>query len=154
MLVVPADYTGQKRASVPPLWSFFCLSDVIDSFCSFFKLDYNYITMLCLFLLYNKVNQLYVYIHPFPLEPPSQFPASSSPPLSQPGHHRAPSWALCATQQAHIVLRIFKECSCLLAQQIFTTALLCSGRPGLLTLFYRWRDSLRRTGARFFKFLA
>ena len=90
MLVVPADYTGQKRASVPPLWSFFCLSDVIDSFWSFFKLDYNYITMLCLFLLYNKVNQLYVYIHPFPLEPPSH-----STPL---GHQRALSWAPHAMQ--------------------------------------------------------
>jgi len=60
---------------------FFFLSDFIDSFCSFFKLDYNYITVLCLFLLYNKVNQLYVYIHPFPLEPPSH-----STPL---GHQRA-----------------------------------------------------------------
>ena len=34
---------------------------------SFFKislLEYNCFTMLCYFLLYNKVNQLYVYIYP------------------------------------------------------------------------------------------
>ena len=27
--------------------------------------------MLCLFLLYNEVNQLYVYLYPLPLGPPS-----------------------------------------------------------------------------------
>ena len=40
--------------------------------------------MLCQFLLYNDVDQLYVYIYPLPLESPSQ-------PLHPPhlGHHRA-----------------------------------------------------------------
>ena len=41
------------------------------------SLEYNYFTMLCQFLLYNKVNQLYVYIYPhipFSLEPPSHLP--------------------------------------------------------------------------------
>ena len=33
--------------------------------------------MLYYFLLYKSVNQLYVYIHPLPLEPPSH-PARSS----------------------------------------------------------------------------
>ena len=31
--------------------------------------------MLCQFLLYNKVSQIYVYVYPFPLEPPS-YPSS------------------------------------------------------------------------------
>ena len=35
----------------------------------FFLLEYNCFTMLCSFLLYNKVNQLYVYIHPLPPDP-------------------------------------------------------------------------------------
>ena len=35
------------------------------------KLGSNCFTILCQFLLYNKVNQLYVYIYPLPLEPPS-----------------------------------------------------------------------------------
>ena len=35
----------------------------------FFKLAYNYFTMLCWLLLYN-VNQLYVHTDPLPLEPP------------------------------------------------------------------------------------
>ena len=30
----------------------------------------------CSFLLYNEVNQLYVYIFPIPLEPPSNLPSS------------------------------------------------------------------------------
>ena len=44
--------------------------------------------MWCWFLLYNNVNQLYVYRHPL-LEPPSQ----RSPQFTHLGHHRAPSWA-------------------------------------------------------------
>ena len=34
-------------------------------------MEYNCFTMLCYSLLYNKVNQLYGYIYPFPLEPTS-----------------------------------------------------------------------------------
>ena len=33
-------------------------------------LEYNCFKMLCQFLLYNEVNQLYVYIYSVPLEPP------------------------------------------------------------------------------------
>ena len=36
-----------------------------------FLLDYNCFTMSHLFLLYNKVNQLYVYTYHLPLKPPS-----------------------------------------------------------------------------------
>ena len=43
--------------------------DTIISSLSFFLLtsllEYNCFTMLCQFLLYNKVNQLYVYIYPY-----------------------------------------------------------------------------------------
>ena len=49
-------------------------------------LEYKCFTMLCKFLLYNKVNQLYVYIYPLPLEPPSH------PPYPTPlDGHKAPS---------------------------------------------------------------
>ena len=49
--------------------------------CKQFLVEYNCFTMLCLFVLYNEVNQLYVYIYIYllPLEPPS-YPAI--PPLS------------------------------------------------------------------------
>ena len=42
----------------------------------FFQLGYNYVTMLCYFLLFNKVNRLCVYIYPLPLELPSHPPRS------------------------------------------------------------------------------
>ena len=53
-------------------------------FLSFFLtslLEYNCFTMSCQFLLYNKVNQLYVYIY-IPISPPScaSFPSSLSHP--------------------------------------------------------------------------
>ena len=55
------------------------------------KLRYSCLTMLCWLLLYNEVNQPYVYIHPLPLEPPS-------PP--DPCHLvRVPGWAPCVIQQ-------------------------------------------------------
>ena len=44
----------------------------------FFKLEYTCFTMLCSFLLYNSVNQLYVYIYPFPFELPSLPPTHPS----------------------------------------------------------------------------
>ena len=43
------------------------------SFISWFKLEYGCFTKLCWSLLYNTVNQLYVYIHPL-LGPPSYIP--------------------------------------------------------------------------------
>ena len=42
--------------------------------CTFF-LVYNCFTMLHQILLYNKVNQLYVHMHPLPLKPPSAPPS-------------------------------------------------------------------------------
>ena len=40
--------------------------------CIFFLLAYNCFTMLCQFLLHNKVNQQFVYLYPLSLGPPSQ----------------------------------------------------------------------------------
>ena len=52
----------------------------------FFLLAYNCFIM-CQFLLYNEVNQLYVYIYPLPLGPLSHIPLPHPTHL---GHHRAP----------------------------------------------------------------
>ena len=43
----------------------------VQHFC--FLLEYNCFIMLCYFLLYNNINQLYVYIYPLALGPPSHF---------------------------------------------------------------------------------
>ena len=56
--------------------------------------------MLCWFLLYNKVNQLDVYIFPFPLGPPFHH----TPQPTSLGHHRAQSWAPCAIRQVPIAV--------------------------------------------------
>ena len=63
----------------------------LPSFLSFL-LEYNCFTMFCYFLLYNEVNQLYVYLYPLLLGPPSH-PSSHPTHL---GRHRALSWASCA----------------------------------------------------------
>ena len=65
--------TVQNRAEMVPALDDFIL----------FVLEYNHFTMLSVFLLYNKVNQRYVYIYPLCLETPSQ------PPATNLGHHRA-----------------------------------------------------------------
>ena len=54
--------------------------------------NFNCFTMLYSFLLYNKVNQLYVYIYPLPSPPDSPHPPCL-------GHHRTSGWAPCAVQQ-------------------------------------------------------
>ena len=41
-------------------------------------LEYNCFTMLCQFLLYSEVNQLYVYIYSVPLEPPTPISSHQS----------------------------------------------------------------------------
>ena len=51
--------------------------------------------MLSQFLLHSNMNQHEVYIYPLPLEPPSHAHLRPTPL----GHHRAPSWAPCATRQ-------------------------------------------------------
>ena len=52
-----------------------------------FLLNLNCLTMLCWFLLYNKVNLLYVYIYTFLLGPPS--PLSPPPPIQVTTEHQA-----------------------------------------------------------------
>ena len=59
-----------------------------------FLLRYNCFTILCLFLLYNKMNQLYVYKYPLVPGSPS-YPIAHTTHL---GHHRALSRVSCATQ--------------------------------------------------------
>ena len=67
-----------RRAIVTPLFIFF---DIL--------LEYNCFTMVCYFLLYNKVNQLYLHIYPhissllhlppiLPI-PPLQIPYANTP---------------------------------------------------------------------------
>ena len=52
-------------------------------------LEYNCFTMVCYFLLYNKVNQLYIYIYP---HISSLLSLSSHPPYPIPlGGHKAPN---------------------------------------------------------------
>ena len=56
---------------------------------AFSLLEYNCFTMLCWFLLYTEVNQLYVYIYPFPLGSPSHPPPPSHPSIQVITEHRA-----------------------------------------------------------------
>ena len=58
----------------------------------FLKLEYNCFTMLCYFLLYDKVNQIYVYIRPLPLGPPS--------------HHHIPPFEVTSEHQAELLCPI------------------------------------------------
>ena len=57
-----------------------------------FLLEYNWLTILYWFLVYNDMYQPYVYMYPLPLEPPFQPPSHPS------RSHRPPSWAPCAIQ--------------------------------------------------------
>ena len=76
------------------LISYFSKYDCFNPSLTFLLKNWGYIcfTMLCQFLLYNKMNQPYVYIcicvYPLPLEPLSNIAYTTAPHL---GHHRAPS---------------------------------------------------------------
>ena len=59
----------------------------------FLKLDDNYLTTLCLFLLYHNMNQLWVYMYPLPWEPPSHCTPTAL------GHRWTLSWAPRASSQ-------------------------------------------------------
>ena len=60
-------------------------------------LEYNCFTMLCQFLLYNKVNQLYVYIYPHISSLLSLPPTLPIPPLQVVTKHRADLPVLCSS---------------------------------------------------------
>ena len=61
----------------------------VSSVASFFKKNWSIIALQCYyFMLYSKVNELYVYICPLPLEPPSH-PSSPTLPLQVITEHRA-----------------------------------------------------------------
>ena len=65
----------------------------------FFKtplLEYNCFTMLCYFLLYNKMNQLYVYIYPHISSLLCRPPTLPIPPLYVVTKHRADLPVLCS----------------------------------------------------------
>ena len=65
----------------------------------FFKtslLEYNCFSMLCWFLLYNKVNQLYVYIYPHIPSLLRLTPTLPIPPFSVVTKHRADLPVLCS----------------------------------------------------------
>ena len=58
-------------------------------------LEYNCFTMVCQFLLYNKVNQSYTYICPH-ISSLLHLPPSHPPYPTPLGGHKAPSWSPCA----------------------------------------------------------
>ena len=67
-------------------------------FLSFFKtslLEYNCFKMVCQFLLYNKVNQLYIYIYPHISSLLHLTPTLPIPPLQVVTKHRADLPVLC-----------------------------------------------------------
>ena len=68
-------------------WSFFFLTSL---------LEYNCFTMLCQFLLYNKVNQLYIYICPYIPSLLHLSPTLPIPPLQVVTKHRADLPVLCS----------------------------------------------------------
>ena len=70
-------------------------------------MEYNCFTMFCSFLLYKKVNWLYEYIYPLPLEP-----LSHPPPTYPSGHHRA--LAELPELYSSFPLAIYFICGCVL----------------------------------------
>ena len=58
-------------------------------------LEYNCFTMVCQFLLYNKVNQLYIHICPH-ISSLLHLPPSHPPYPTPLGGHKARSWSPCA----------------------------------------------------------
>ena len=58
-------------------------------------LEYNCFTMVCQFLLYNKVNQLYIYIYPH-ISSLLRLPPSHPPYPTPLGGHKTLSWSPCA----------------------------------------------------------
>ena len=78
------DFTQYDNLQLHPCcckWHYFVL------FFFKFLLEYSCFTMLCQFLLYSKLNQLYIYIYPLFFGFPSHL-----------GHHRALSRVPCALQ--------------------------------------------------------
>ena len=69
--------TRQKKDSGHFYW--------LIAFYYFLKLEYSCFSLLCQFLLYNKVNQPYIYVYPLFFGFPSHL-----------GHHKAPSRHPCA----------------------------------------------------------
>ena len=88
----------------------------------FFLLEYNCFTMLHQFLLYNKVNKLYVYIYPLPHKPSSLPPAahSSRSQQQQVEHCMLYSSCLFHTWQLSILHTLVYICPCITISSWFT----------------------------------
>ena len=71
-----------------------------------FLLEYSCFTMLCQFLLYSKVSQLYVYIFPLFFRFPSHL-----------GHHRSLSRVPCAIQQV-LISCLFYTQQCIYGHEV------------------------------------
>ena len=63
-LILQKNYSSEQTISISGTHQFFVWFSLVCLFVLTSLLEYNYITMLCQFLLYNKVNQLYAYIYP------------------------------------------------------------------------------------------
>ena len=86
----------KKSLSNSMSWSIsqMCFSE--SFFIYFFFLGYSCFTVLCWFLLYNKMNQLYIYRYLLPLGPPHTHPHPA--PL---GHHSTKLHSLCYIAASH-----------------------------------------------------
>ena len=69
----------QMLSSFIPFEAWIEVTTVVVGF-FFFQLEYSCLVMLCWFLLYNSVKQLYVHVYPLPLGPPSHPPSCPSGP--------------------------------------------------------------------------
>ena len=78
---------GNRRVTAKRLFFVFCFLTSL--------LEYNCFTMVCQFLLYNKVNQLYVYIYPHISSLLRLPPTLPIPPLQVVTKHRADLPVLC-----------------------------------------------------------
>ena len=89
---------------------------LVSFFSSFFfftsLLEYNCFTMVCQFLLYNKVNQLYVYIYPHISSLLRLPPTLPIPPLQVVTQHRADLPVLCGCFPLSILHLVVYICPC------------------------------------------
>ena len=75
-------------------------------------IDINCFTMLCCFLLYNKVNQLYLYIYPHISSLLCLPPTFLIPPLQMVTKHRADVSVLCGSFPQAILYLVEYICQC------------------------------------------
>ena len=103
-------------------------------------LEYKCVTNLCQILLYNKVNQLYWYIYPLPLEPPFHTPStcpswsSQSAQLSSLCHIAASHWLFYIWQCIYVSPTLPIHLTLPFLPYIHTSTLyICNSFPALQT---------------------